>query len=133
MTIVGPSREPGGRRFTSADPFRDLEELVERYRAVPLKGLPRFAGGAVGYAAYDAVRYTENLPDVPPDDRGLPDLSFAFYDRMVLFDHIRKTILVVAQAHVGAGRRPQGRLRDGVRPDRRAGRAAGRARRPTWA
>ncbi len=39
---------------------------------------------------------------MPPDDRGLPDLSFAFYDRMVLFDHIRKTILVVAQAHVGS-------------------------------
>ena len=99
----------------------------------PLPGLPRFAGGAVGYAAYDAVRYTENLPDVPPDDRGLPDLSFAFYDRMVLFDHIRKTILVVAQAHVGPGVGPQGRLPDGVRPGRRAGRSPGRARRPTWA
>ncbi len=44
---------------------------------------------------------------MPPDDRGLPDLSFAFYDRMVLFDHIRKTILVVAQAHVGPGTDPK--------------------------
>jgi anthranilate synthase component 1 len=35
------------------------------------------------------------------DDRGLPDLSFAMYDRMVLFDHIRKTVLVVAHAHLG--------------------------------
>jgi anthranilate synthase component 1 len=69
--------------------------------------LPRFAGGAVGYAAYDAVRYTENLPDAPPDDRGLPDLSFAFYDRMVIFDHIRKTVLVVSQAHLGAGTDPR--------------------------
>ena len=43
------------------------------------------------------------LPDAPPDDRGLPDLSFAFYDRMVLFDHIRKTVLVVAHAHLGPG------------------------------
>ena len=68
---------------------------------MPIKGLPRFAGGAVGYASYDAVRYTENLPNAPPDDRSLPDLSFAFYDTMVLFDHIRKTILVVSQAHVG--------------------------------
>ena len=45
--------------------------------------------------------------NAPPDDRGLPDLSFAFYDRMVLFDHIRKTILVVAQAHVRPGRDPR--------------------------
>jgi anthranilate synthase component 1 len=89
------------RRFTSADPFRELEKLVDRHRAAPMRGLPRFTGGAVGYAAYDAVRYTENLPHVPPDDRGLPDLAFAFYDRMVLFDHIRKTVLAVAQAHLG--------------------------------
>jgi anthranilate synthase component 1 len=33
----------------------------------------------------------------------LPDLSFSFFDSMVLFDHIRKTILVVAQAHLGEG------------------------------
>ncbi len=130
----GNRREPGeSRRFTSRDPFLDLEELLERYRAVPSRGLPRFAGGAVGYAAYDAVRYTEHLPNAPPDDRGLPDLSFAFYDRMVLFDHIRKTILVVAQAHLGTGQRPQGSLRAGVRPGRRAGRPAGRARARSWA
>src|SRR5436309_2261824 len=98
---VAEAHDPGGaRRFTSANPFDDLRALVERYRAVHLPGLPRFVGGAVGYAAYDAVRYTEHLPDAPPDDRGLPDLSFAFYDRMVIFDHIRKTILVVAHAHV---------------------------------
>jgi anthranilate synthase component I len=88
---------------TSDDPFRDLEALLANYRAVHMPGLPRFAGGAVGYAAYDAVRYVERLPDAPPDDRGLPDLSFALYDRMVIFDHIRKTVLVVAHAHVGAG------------------------------
>jgi anthranilate synthase component 1 len=84
----------------SEDPFVELEVLLTKYRAVHLPGLPRFAGGAVGYAAYDAVRYTEKLPKAPPDDRGLPDLSFALYDRMVLFDHIRKTVLVVAHAHL---------------------------------
>jgi anthranilate synthase component I len=99
---ISQTDRPGEvRRFTSPDPFLDLQHLVERYRAHDPVGLPRFAGGAVGYAAYDAVRYTENLPDAPRDDRGLPDLSFAFYDHMVIFDHIRKTILVVAQAHVG--------------------------------
>jgi anthranilate synthase component 1 len=37
---------------------------------------------------------------MPADDRGLPDLAFGFYDRMVIFDHIRKTILVVALAEI---------------------------------
>ena len=105
---VTPGADPdAAKHSTSADPFRDLEALIARYRAVHLPGLPRFAGGAVGYAAYDAVRYTEHLPDGPPDDRGLPDLSFALYDRMVIFDHIRKTVLVVAHAHVGPGIDPR--------------------------
>jgi anthranilate synthase component 1 len=87
-------------RFESEDPFGPLQRQVEARRSVHLPGLPRFVGGAVGFASYDSVRYTEHLPDAPPDDRGLPDLAFGFYDRMVVFDHIRKTVLVVAQARV---------------------------------
>jgi len=82
------------------DPLRLLQEKLAAYRAPHLPGLPRFSGGAVGYAGYDAVRYVERLPNPPPDDRGLPDLCFAFYDRMVIFDHINKTIAAVAHAHV---------------------------------
>jgi anthranilate synthase component 1 len=62
--------------------------------------LPPFTSGAVGYAGYDVVRYTEQLPHAPLDDRQLPDLSFAFYDHMVVFDNITKTITVVAMARV---------------------------------
>src|SRR4051812_42619019 len=82
------------------DPLRLLEELLEKYKAPHIAGLPRFCGGAVGYAGYDTVRYVERLPNAPEDDRQLPDLCFAFYDRMVIFDHINKTIAVVAHAHV---------------------------------
>ncbi len=88
--------------FDHPDPLRLLEEKLALYRAPHVPGLPRFCGGAVGYAAYDAVRYVERLPNPPPDDRGLPDLCFAFYDRMVIFDHITKTVAAVAHAHVDA-------------------------------
>src|SRR5262249_37414295 len=80
--------------------LRLLEEKVQQYRAPQVPGLPRFSGGAVGYAGYDTVRYVERLPKPPPDDRHLPDLCFAFYDRMVIFDHLTKTIAAVAHAHV---------------------------------
>jgi len=92
-------REEGGeRRFTAEDPLLELEQLLEAYRAVRLPELPAFCGGAVGYAGYDIIRYSEHLPDPPPDDRQLPDLSFAFFDRMVVFDHIRKTVIVICHA-----------------------------------
>jgi anthranilate synthase component 1 len=94
-------RADGTRQeFTHQDPLRKLEELIAGYRAPHVAGLPHFSGGAVGYAGYDTVRYDEHLPNGPNDDRKLPDLSFAFYDRMVIFDHINKTIAVVAHAHI---------------------------------
>lgn len=83
-----------------ADPLKLLEEMLATYRAPHVPGLPRFCGGAVGYAGYDVVRYVERLPNPPPDDRHVPDLCFAFYDRMVIFDHLTKTIAAVAHAHV---------------------------------
>jgi anthranilate synthase component 1 len=92
---------------THPDPLRLLEEKLASYRAPHVPGLPRFCGGAVGYAGYDTVRYVERLPKPPPDDRRLPDLAFAFYDRMVIFDHLTKTIAAVAHAHV-AGVKGQG-------------------------
>src|SRR5262249_49401490 len=88
----------------AADPLRVLEEMIDAYRAPHMPGLPRFCGGAVGYAGYDTVRYVEKLPNAPPDDRKLPDLCFGFYDRMVIFDQAAKTVLVVAH-WIGA---PQG-------------------------
>src|SRR5262245_38200892 len=86
----------------TADPLRVLEEMIAGFRAPNVPGLPRFCGGAVGYAGYDTVRYVERLPNAPPDDRDIPDLSFGFHDRMVIFDHAAKTVLVVVHG-LGAG------------------------------
>lgn len=101
LVIQRGDAEPERREV--ADPLNELEAMVKDYQAVHLPGLPRFCGGAVGYAGYDVVRYTEHLPNAPEDDRGLPDMSFAFYDLMLLFDQINKTILVVAHARTDTG------------------------------
>jgi anthranilate synthase component 1 len=89
------------------DPLKLLEETLADYRSPLLPGLPRFCGGAVGYAGYDTVRYVEKLEHPPLDDRKLPDLCFALYDRMVIFDHINKTLAVVAHAHVDSAQPEQ--------------------------
>ncbi|MCC7084827.1 MAG: anthranilate synthase component I [Pirellulales bacterium] len=89
--------------YEAADPIEELRRQVTALRAARLAELPPFVSGAIGYAGYDVVRYTEDLPSAPADDRGLPDMSFAFYDRMVVFDNITKTIVVVAMAGVEGG------------------------------
>ena len=39
-----------------------LKALLAEYRPVAVPGLPRFAGGAVGFVGYDMVRTFERLP-----------------------------------------------------------------------
>jgi anthranilate synthase component 1 len=62
-----------------------LEKLVKD-RALPNKEL-RFVGGAVGYIAYDAVRYWEKLPQKASDDLNFPDAQLGFFDDGIVFDH----------------------------------------------
>ena len=88
--------------FKTADPLGDLAKLLpaRRYARDPL--LPSFTGGLVGFASYDTVRYyePEKLTNPPKDDRGLPDVLFGLYKELVVFDHVDKTIKVVANAEV---------------------------------
>jgi anthranilate synthase component 1 len=84
------------------DPLQELRARLHAENVAQLSELPPFAGGAVGYAGYDVIRYSENLPNSPPDDRSLPDLAFAFYDEMVVFDHVSKTMYVIALARPSA-------------------------------
>ena len=86
----------GVREVPARDPFRGLAEIVGKKSVVPLPNLPAFVGGAVGYFSYDAVRYLERLPDAPPDDLGVSEAYFAVTNALVVFDHLRHKVLVVA-------------------------------------
>ena len=86
-------REP--RSFAAADPLEALRELLAGYRPVPVAGLPRFFGGAVGYVAYDAVRFFERLPATLPDPLGLPELYFIVPASLLVFDTVGQSIKVV--------------------------------------
>jgi anthranilate synthase component I len=93
--------------FDTLDPLADLQELLpaRRYHRDP--NLPAFTGGLVGYAGYDTARYyeAEKLDKSPIDDRKLPDILFGLYGELVIFDHVDKTIKVVANANLPVGSR----------------------------
>ena len=95
-------------RFDCDYPFAELHRRMSDFQPARLEELPPFTSGVVGFASYDAVRYVERLPNAPPDDLGLPDLSFAFYDRMVVFDNVNKTLDVVVLARID-DQTPEGR------------------------
>jgi len=82
---------------TEPDPLAALREHLTPTVA-PDDTLPPFIGGAIGYAGYDVVRYVEKLEHPPEDDRGLPDLDFSFFHSLCIFDHVSKTVTLVALA-----------------------------------
>ncbi|MCP3696233.1 MAG: anthranilate synthase component I [Planctomycetaceae bacterium] len=86
--------------FESDNPLEELRSQLQQFQVAQLPELPPFAGGAIGYAGYDVVRYSEHLPTAPEDDRELPDLSFDFYDQVIVFDHVSKTITVIVMARL---------------------------------
>jgi anthranilate synthase component 1 len=93
----------GGREKTlTRHPLEELADLLAAHQAVPLPGLPRFCGGAVGYLGYDAVRWFERLPTTTRDDLELPDAVFLFGDVVSVFDNLRHTMMVVTHARGGS-------------------------------
>ncbi len=82
------------------DPLAAVKAVMDRTRIIPLPGLPRFVGGAVGYMSYDLARYFERLPATAVDDRDLPLCHFLFTDSLVIFDHVKHRLLVMANAYL---------------------------------
>ncbi|MDP6227171.1 MAG: chorismate-binding protein, partial [Dehalococcoidia bacterium] len=93
---TGPG-QPGGQ----VDPLTLVQAEMDRFQLIPVAGLPRFHGGAVGYVAYDAISYFEpRVPPMPADPQGLPESVFTFVDTLLVFDHLRHDIKVVSHVRL---------------------------------
>jgi anthranilate synthase component I len=87
----------GTETLETQDPLRVLwERTVKSAKQDP--NLPGFWAGSVGYAAYDIIRQYEKLPDNNPDELNIPDLLFIQPEVLVIFDHIKRRIFIVAPA-----------------------------------
>jgi len=121
-----------GRELAAPDPLAVLRAELARYRRAGVAGLPRFAGGAVGYVGYEAARRFERLPEAPREVYGLPEAVFAVHDTVVVFDHLRHTLVALAHDDDAGSRRASETIADVfaaldaplVPPSRRVGRAA---------
>jgi anthranilate synthase component 1 len=81
------------------DPYALAAAELSRFRAAPFDDLPPFAGGAVGMFAYDLVRTVEPLGEPNPDPLGIPDLALMLSDTLVVFDHLKRTVTVLANVY----------------------------------
>jgi anthranilate synthase component 1 len=93
-----------GREQTECDRcVRDglevVESLMARYRAVPVPGLPRFTGGAVGFIGYEFIHDIEPVVPRPPrDELNTPVMYFLIADELLIFDRAAQTLTVLVNA-----------------------------------
>ncbi|HYJ12477.1 MAG TPA: chorismate-binding protein, partial [Thermomicrobiales bacterium] len=100
------SEDTGSEILTTsyADPLDAVTSIVERYRSQPEPGLPTFTGGAVGYLSYDAIRRFEPRVGLAAGaGLGYPEAQFHVADAMVIFDHLERTMKVVAHVILPPG------------------------------
>ncbi len=83
----------------STDPLPLIAAELKKYRIVPVSGLPKFCGGAVGYLSYETVTRFEKLPSPTPDPIGVPESLFMFVDTVLIFDHVTHKIKVLSHVH----------------------------------
>lgn len=72
-----------------------MEELLRLYRAPVFPDLPPLQGGLMGHLGYDVVREVEHLPNVPYDDRELPDATISIIGSLAAFDHWRQRVYLL--------------------------------------
>jgi anthranilate synthase component I len=88
------------------DPYALAAERTERFAQAPMQDAPPFTGGAVGFFGYDLVRSVEPLGDPPGgaggDPLGLPDMALMLSDVLVVFDHLKHTVTIIANADLEA-------------------------------
>ncbi|CAG7641113.1 anthranilate synthase component I [Paenibacillus allorhizosphaerae] len=91
---------PDGIRESREKPVDVLKAYLRAYTSPSLPDLPRFTGGAVGFFGYDLLQYYEKLPAHRHDDLQMNDIEFMFCDQVIVFDHFKQQLKVIANVHV---------------------------------
>lgn len=105
---------PEGMETAEGDPLEALKDLLTRFTAAEVEGLPRFYGGAIGYMGYDIIRHIEKLPDTNQADLDIYDLFFVFTDTLLAFDNVEHKIKVIANAYIEKNADPEVVYREAI-------------------
>ncbi len=95
--VIGAPVSPGAQGLR--DGLEVVERVMRRYRAVPVPGLPRFTGGAVGFIGYEFIHDIEPVVPRPPrDELQTPVMYFLIADQLLIFDRVAQTLTVLVNA-----------------------------------
>src|SRR5262249_15532579 len=88
-----------GQAIGVQDGLQVIERVMKNYRPVPIPGLPRFTGGAVGFIGYEFIHDIEPVVARPAyDDLQTPVMYFLIADQLLIFDRVAQTLTVLVNA-----------------------------------
>ena len=92
---------------TVRDGLEVVERVMKKYRAVPVPGLPRFTGGAIGFIGYEFIHDVEPVvPRPPQDELQTPVMYFLIADQLLVFDRVAQTITILVNAILDEAENP---------------------------
>lgn len=89
------------RTVTVAKPLTVLREVLGEYTAPRLKDIPPFAGGFVGYFAYEMAGYAE--PVLRMKDSDFYDFDLMLFDKVISYDHLKQKICIIVNMKISDG------------------------------
>lgn len=82
----------------AGNPWTELAARMRGIRVAPVPDLP-FPGGAVGFWGYESVKHLEpRVPLAEIDDLRLPEAAFMRTRGVIAFDHVKRTLRIIAFA-----------------------------------
>ena len=83
--------------------LRAVDDALRLYTSPSLPELPPLHAGLLGYVGYDIVREIESLPEVNPDELGVPDAVLSVISELAAYDHWRQRVVLIANAWCAPG------------------------------
>ena len=111
---VSPTPGQPGEKVVR-DGLQVVESVLSGFVPVPVPGMPRFTGGAVGFLGYEFIHDVEPVvPRPAKDELGTPTLYFLIADQVLVFDRVAQTLTVIVHAVVPPGGDPDVAHEDAV-------------------
>ena len=101
ITCAGGEMTVGDNTFKTENPASSLRQVLKRYKAPRFAELPPFAGGLMGYFAYDYAGYVDPaLKTSAPDTESFKDIDLMLFDKIIAFDNFRQKIILIVNMNL---------------------------------
>lgn len=81
------------RTVPSRQPMEVVRDIMKRYKAPAIEGLPPFTGGFAGYFAYSMIGYAEPVLKIK---KGMfHDFDLMLFDKVIAYDHLKQKICLI--------------------------------------